>query len=71
MEWDEILAATSSHAVEFLGLEVDEAHALAVRLGLHLRVRTPDMDCMTLDLLPIRITVWVDDAGRVNDASAG
>jgi hypothetical protein len=70
MHWDEVLAATRRHESEFLGLDVDEAVALADRLGLVLRLITPEVTGLHLDLRPRRITLDVR-TGKVTEARAG
>jgi hypothetical protein len=70
MDWDEVLEATRSHESEFLGLDVEEARELAARLGLQLRLITPEVDALHLDLRPTRMTLDVR-TGRVTQARAG
>jgi hypothetical protein len=69
-EFEARRAVTRSHASEFLGLDEDDALALASRLGLVLRVLTPGNSFVTADMHPSRITVTVDEAGRVIESEA-
>jgi hypothetical protein len=67
--FDEALAATRSHAQEFIGLSEPQARALAERLGYQLRVRSKD-EPITADWSARRMTVDLS-TGVVTDARAG
>ena len=66
---DEALAATRSHAHEFIGLSEPQARALAEEFGYQLRVRSKD-EPITADLSARRMTVDLS-TGVVTDAQAG
>jgi uncharacterized protein involved in copper resistance len=68
--FDDQLAQTQAYEPQFLGLSEAEAHVLADRLGLQLRIRHSDDEPLTLDLRASRLTVEVR-AGRVEQAHAG
>ena len=67
--FDEALAATRSHAHEFMGLSEVQARALAEKLGYQLRVRSKDQP-ITTDWSARRVTVDLS-TGVVTDARAG
>jgi hypothetical protein len=67
--FDEALAATRSHAHEFIGLSEVQARALAEKLGYQLRVRSKD-EPITTDWSARRVTVDLS-TGMVTDAWAG
>jgi hypothetical protein len=67
--FNEALAATRSHAPEFIGLSEEQARALAERLGYELRVRSRD-EPITADSRARRLTVDLS-TGVVTDARAG
>jgi hypothetical protein len=67
--FDETLAATRSHAHEFIGLSEPQARALADKLGYELRVRSKD-EPITADLSARRMTVDLS-TGVVTEARAG
>jgi hypothetical protein len=61
---DPVLAATKSHADEFLGWSEDEARKLADELGFTLRV-VPPGGAVSLDLRPRRMTVIVERGATI------
>lgn len=67
--FDETLAATRSHAHEFIGLSDPQARALADKLGYQLRIRSKG-EPITTDLSARRMTVDLS-TGVVTDARAG
>jgi len=67
--FNEVLAATRSHAPEFMGLSEVPARALAENLGIELRVRSKD-EPITADSRARRLTVDLS-TGVVTDARAG
>jgi hypothetical protein len=67
--FDETLAATRSHAHEFIGLSEPQARALAEKLGYQLRIRSKD-EPITADWRARRVTVDLS-TGVVTDARAG
>jgi len=67
--FDETLAATRSHAHEFVGLSEPQARALAEKLGYQLRIRSKD-EPITADWVARRMTVDLS-TGVVTDAWAG
>jgi hypothetical protein len=67
--FNEALAATRSHAPEFMGLSEVQARALAEKLGVELRVRSKDQP-ITADSRARRLTVDLS-TGVVTDARAG
>jgi hypothetical protein len=69
-EFKRRLAETKSHAPDFVGLDELAARALAGRLGVALRVTTPDWPNVRSDLRAQRITVFIE-GGVVVEASAG
>jgi hypothetical protein len=69
-DWEDELAATHARVPEFMGLSRSDAQALADRLGLELRVITPDNQDVTADLRPRRMTVLID-RGTVSRAFSG
>jgi hypothetical protein len=54
--FNEVLAATRSHAFEFIGLTEAQARTLAGAFGIELRVRSGD-EPITADARPRRLTV--------------
>jgi hypothetical protein len=67
--YNEVLAATRSHAPEFMGLSDVQARALAEKLGIELQVRSKD-EPITADARARRLTVDLS-TGVVTDARAG
>jgi hypothetical protein len=67
--FNEVLAATRSHAPEFMGLSDVQARALAEKLGIELQVRSKD-EPITADARARRLTVDLS-TGVVTDARAG
>jgi len=67
--FDETLAATRSHANEFVGLSEPQARALADELSYQLRVRSKD-EPITADWSARRVTVDLS-TGAVTDARVG
>ena len=67
--FNEVLAATRSHAPEFMGLSEAEARALAEKLGIELQVRSKD-EPITADARARRLTVDLS-TGVVTGARAG
>jgi hypothetical protein len=67
--FDEALAATRSHAHDFIGLSEPQARALAEQLGYQLRIRSKD-EPITADWSARRMTVDLS-TGLVTDAWAG
>ena len=56
--------------VEFTGLDIDGALALAQSQGRTARVLRPG-DAMTMDYRPDRLNLYLDDAGVLSDVRAG
>jgi hypothetical protein len=67
--FDEMLAATRSHAYEFVGLSEPQARALAEKLVYQLRVRSKD-EPITADWSARRVTADLS-TGVVTGARAG
>ena len=69
-DFDELLAETTAHIPEFIGLSGEQATGLANRLEVQLRVTISENRWVTADYHPRRITVHVED-GLVVSAHAG
>lgn len=55
----------------YLGLDLAEAEAYAIKEGRHVRVLTSLAGPRRLDLVPSRVNVELDEDGRVIGADAG